>query len=1442
MIKNLLIAIFLLLNFSVFSQTWVHNPDWWMPNGYIDVIEPDTANNVVYIGGLFTAVGPPVHNSAVLDSTGFPLLNYDMPNGEVHASIAGSDSSWIIGGLFDQVGECSRLGLAEIDANGKLTELFKDIGFNRTINSLQIRDSLVYVAGNFTSVGKFKKYAAFFEVGENQPDYAKPQPNGEVNSILDIPGGGWYVGGGYSMYGDSVRASLVSLDPSGNPSNWHPLINGTIHAMLIVGDTLFIGGDFTQVDGQVRTNLAAFNRLSGQLLAWNPTANSWVLTMSTYGNRIIIGGYFSQVNGNLRQGLASINKTNGILEVWNPNPNYSIYATFIDGSTLYVGGEFSQIAGQSRNNIAVFDLTTNSLKSWNPNANSPVWALEVSSDKIYIGGEFTVISGQARQKIAEFNKSTNTLTNWNPNVQSTVSFIKRSSNNVYIGGNFWQVDSQIRKCVAAFDMTSGTLLNWAPNTDNDQGVSPFSINAISLQYGKIFIGGDAPMIGGMHQPYIVSINSNTGKIANNQIQLDNAVNKIIVRDSMLYLAGNFSQINGLTRSKLAEYDLNNNLTTNFNPNINSTVNSICLQNDSMFVGGFFTSVNGQSRVKFAAFNVVTGTLLNWNPTTNGSVDALFVKENRVYVGGSFSMINGLPSQNFIILSATDGSIISSPGTVVDGSVATIEGYGDSILIGGSFGLVNNIVRSNFAIIDGISEVVLPMSPNPTNVLFTISLNGPKLFVGGSFSSIGTVGRKNLAAFNMTTGAVTDWNPEAIGSIRSIKAYGDNVHVSGSITSVNGTPKNGFAQINRITSLLTPFDLNQQGFIHEMKIKDSFLIVCGDFNSILGSPRNHVAFINLNTSTLTNWDPQLGVNGYVNSGEIIGTTIYLGGLVNIQTIPSSYPQLVGCDLNTGITTASYDLIGEISELKSIGDSLYILGDFTYINGIQRNGFTGLDVINGIILPFNPDPNNSVFAIHTSENNLYAGGGFSNFMQQPRKGLAEIDVTNELLSNFNPLKNGDVNALNSANNLLFAGTGYNLFSVETNLERKLAVFEKCNLPIDIVLAASSMNICLGDSVELSLVSGNLNDATEWVWYADEVGCNSIGQGTNITVYPSESITYLLRGEGACSRHQKGIEIKIIVDEDAPIISICPSNQIIPYNLPNCSASATWIPPTAIDNCSSSLTIFESNQPNEIFPQGDNIITYTFTDTSGNSASCAFTISVLSTIDVSGTIVNSNCYGSATGSIDVTPIGGLGSYGYNWNNGTYISQDLSAISAGIYTLIVTDADQCQIQQIFEVIEPAPLNTNVVVTGNMMVSTNTSAGVSYEWLDCNDDFAPIVGENNQNFQVLQNGTYAVNITINGCSIIGECYSFNSVELPTNDAENVVNIYPNPSTGVIYINELEPFTEVIILDMYGRELQKLQIDQQHKIDLSNECDGVYIICFEFMSESRISKIILLNN
>lgn len=186
--------------------------------------------------------------------------------------------------------------------------------------------------------------------------------------------------------------------------------NGIVRAVLIVGDTVYVGGTFTQVRGPGgtpvvnRTNLAAFDRATGALrTAFSADTNNVVRSLVSDGLNLYVGGSFTTIKGVTRNRVARVDLTTGNVATWTANTTSHVYALALSGQQLYVGGAFGTAGGQPRGRVAAFDKTTGALSTtFNPNADNTVHALAVSPDgqTVYVGGNFLNIGGGARSYLA----------------------------------------------------------------------------------------------------------------------------------------------------------------------------------------------------------------------------------------------------------------------------------------------------------------------------------------------------------------------------------------------------------------------------------------------------------------------------------------------------------------------------------------------------------------------------------------------------------------------------------------------------------------------------------------------------------------------------------------------------------------------------------------------------------------------------------------------------------------------------------------------------------------------------------------------------------------------------------------------------------------------------------------------------------------------------------
>ncbi|MGO4689581.1 PKD domain-containing protein [Glaciibacter sp. 2TAF33] len=187
-----------------------------------------------------------------------------------------------------------------------------------------------------------------------------------------------------------------------------PQINGVVWTQLIVGNTVYVGGEFTRArpsgsaagsNEVTRNNLMAYNLSTGVMTAFNPNLNGAVraLAVSSDKTRVFVGGSFTTVGGVTRYRIAAFDAaTGGLISSWAPVLNGNVKALDVAGGVLYAGGVFTTAANQTRTKIAAFSTSTGALQAWQGNvAGGNVNALTAAQDgsKVIIGGSFTSYNG-----------------------------------------------------------------------------------------------------------------------------------------------------------------------------------------------------------------------------------------------------------------------------------------------------------------------------------------------------------------------------------------------------------------------------------------------------------------------------------------------------------------------------------------------------------------------------------------------------------------------------------------------------------------------------------------------------------------------------------------------------------------------------------------------------------------------------------------------------------------------------------------------------------------------------------------------------------------------------------------------------------------------------------------------------------------------------------------
>lgn len=164
-----------------------------------------------------------------------------------------------------------------------------------------------------------------------------------------------------------------------------------------------------------------------------------------------------------------------------------------------------------------------------------------------------------------------------------------------------------------------------------------------------------------------------------------------------------------------------------------------------------------------------------------------------------------------------------------------------------------------------------------------------------------------------------------------------------------------------------------------------------------------------------------------------------------------------------------------------------------------------------------------------------------------------------------------------------------------------------------------------------------------------------------------------------------------------------------------------------------------------------TLSATDANGCPFTASYTVTEPDSITLTGTATDADCFGAATGSVDLTVTGGTMPYTYSWSPGSAATQDLTGVAADTYTVVVTDANGCTATWSATVGEPDSLDIQASVDsvscnggndGAIFLSvTGGTPGYTYTWND---------GATTANRTGLTAGAYTVTVEdANGCQTI---------------------------------------------------------------------------------------------
>jgi hypothetical protein len=342
---------------------------------------------------------------------------------------------------------------------------------NGRVRAIAVAAGKIFIGGDFTSVrapgasggGVARSHLAAFSLKTGAVMPWNPRANGTVTALRVNPAGTTiYIGGGFTRLMGKSRAHVGAVTTSRTQlRKWHANTNGTVYAIAVSANRVYLGGSFTKVKGFNRTRLAAVGTTStARLGTWRAKPNSTVraLTISPSGKRVFVGGDFTRVNGKAHTHLVAVATAGGI-SPFRGHPSWPVTTLRNSTKMLVAGG------GGNGGHVAAY-VSASGTRKWLATTDGDVQGVALLGGTVIVGGHFNnycrggtgsgnplvCTNPTARRKLLSLSLGSGALGSWDPDVVGSkigVSAVAAASG-VEAGGAFTKVHGVNQQGFARF--------------------------------------------------------------------------------------------------------------------------------------------------------------------------------------------------------------------------------------------------------------------------------------------------------------------------------------------------------------------------------------------------------------------------------------------------------------------------------------------------------------------------------------------------------------------------------------------------------------------------------------------------------------------------------------------------------------------------------------------------------------------------------------------------------------------------------------------------------------------------------------------------------------------------------------------------------------------------------------------------------------------------------
>jgi uncharacterized delta-60 repeat protein len=1123
--------------------------------------------------------------------------------------------------------------------------------------------------------------------------------------------------------------------------------------------------------------------------------------------------------------------------------------------------------------IASAQNSTDVLQSFglHPGVSSTVHVTAVQTDgKILVGGNFKRYQGVLDQCLVRLNvdgskdSSFNMATIFGSKVNSLVI---QPDGKILVGGDFTNFLTRINPD-GNFDTAFNTnikLLN---------GYTSDGIYSILLQSdGKIIVAGGFVSYKGISQNHIIRLNPDGTKDNSFDIGtgfdgnvFTNIYSMALQPDGKIIVGGSFGQFQGNYQGSLIRLNSDGSKDSTFENKFVSynTINCITVQPDSkIIVGGDFSAYESFKQNGVIRLNPDGSVDEKFNTKKGfGSVqiESVFLEPNgKIIVGGNFTMYQNLSQKRLLRLNS-DGSKDESfnigngfssdklkSNEVVEVKSITMQTDG-KLIIGGTFNQYqnttkNNIVRINY---DGSIERSFDTGNGLDDAVLAIASQSDKKFIAaGSFTTYNGIPQNRIIRFNPDGTKDTSFN---IGdgfnnTINCLLLQPDGKIIIGGnsdfLTRRNpdGTLDGSFSRLAFESSSKLYFEI----YIKALALQDDGkIIVGGNFGKYGGLSQEYLVRLNANGSKDDSFNIGKGFNGTVNSilvqpdGKVIvgGNFSFYQGLAVTRGLIRLNAD--GSKDNTFIPDV---YLGAVYCMKLQPDSKIIIGGSGgYFVRLNADGSKDTSFNTGT--GFHED----ILALYLqADGKILVGGRFISYKDLNQNHIVRLnadgskDTSFEIGSGFtrnrydNAIQDNSISAIDvQSDGVIIAGGQFGKYKdVRSSY---LVTLNGTYITSPLTATTSQVNVaCTGSSsgsATVTVLGGKRPYSYLWSNGAKTEKITGLTADTYSCTVTDTDLTTIT----------ENFTITTDIDTQNPTIT-APVNITVNENS-NCKATGVVLGnPVTADNCS--VASVTNNAP-AAFPIGNTTVTWTVKDASNNTATATQIVTVkdvtFPTIKAPASIiVNTNANCTATGVVLGNPV-----TADNCSVASVTNNAPSAFPIGETTVTWTVKDASNNSSTAKQLVTVK-GLDVTVTNSAGTLSVAETGAIYKWFICDNGNSTVIpNEINSNFTPKKSGSYAVEVTKNGCYLTSSCFVMNTLGTKDFDNKNAFKLYPNPTKDFITIelNFLKN-AKLNVFDISGHSVLSKELKSESTtVNISNLPVGVYMFQIINESGSTIRKVI----